>query len=294
MKNCIALCALFFFSSTLPLSDMGLGQTKAVVKERMLNRLQYEMNIIKKLPGAVKRCVKAKGQCSDEDRREISAGMTRISFVITLLAVLVPATYGIYKKYKKRGAMDLSPQKIDVYYLQDGKKVELTEEARGKALGSFTIAITKKNENNLHKLFSYYELSLELLNDLLIYAVKSSTDKIVKVLLSKNANPNQKDQKDETLLSAAITRAVTIPNDFQESEQIVQTLLNNGVHVDEPSGDAQYTPLMQAAGADFQNIVQMLLGKGANKLIKNKTGQTAHDVAIENNASPAVINLVKP
>ena len=275
MKNCIALCALFFFSSTLPLSDMGLGQTKAVVKERMLNRLQYEMNIIKKLPGAVKRCVKAKGQCSDEDQREISAGMKRISFVITLLAVLVPATYGIYKRRKKRLELPSEKQEdIKAYLIQ---------------------IVGRSEEKDLRNLFSTYRIPRDLLNELFLVAVAFADPAIVAYLITQGGNPAARDLNGKPVIMTAISRAIGASRELRMGEvlKVIKVLIGAGLDPNIRSVKG-LTPLMHAASNDLESVVFLLLQNKADKKLKDDDGWSAYNYATENKASPAVINLVNP
>ncbi len=46
-----------------------------------------------------------------------------------------------------------------------------------------------------------------------------------------------------------------------------------------------WTPLMQAAFADLDDMAQMLVKHGAKKELTDNQGKTAHDLAIENNAA---------
>lgn len=67
----------------------------------------------------------------------------------------------------------------------------------------------------------------------------------------------------------------------------VEFFLEKGLPIDEQHWKNGWTALMFAASEDFDNVVHLLLSKGANKEKCNKGGKTAYDLAVDRKANDA-------
>lgn len=95
-------------------------------------------------------------------------------------------------------------------------------------------------------------------DSLLIAACKSSNVKIVKLLLDKEANPNQVDENGDTALYHAVSR---------KSVDLVTLLLNSGAN---PNIRGYSTPLLKAVAIWNPLLVKLLLEAGADGKVKDK------------------------
>lgn len=111
----------------------------------------------------------------------------------------------------------------------------------------------------------------------LYVAVLQGREDLLKKLLDKNADPNIADSTGALPLSEAVMRRDSTPD-------IVRMLLEKGANPNAQESD-KVTPLMYAAGNNSLNpqthneIVQLLLDKGADKKMKDDKGKTAVDWA---------------
>ncbi len=111
----------------------------------------------------------------------------------------------------------------------------------------------------------------------LFVAIMQGREDLVKKLLDKNADPNIADSTGALPLSEAVLRRNSTP-------EIVKMLLDKGANPNGQEAD-KVTPLMYAAenknvSSQTRNeIVQLLLAKGADKKMKDNKGKTAVDWA---------------
>jgi len=74
-------------------------------------------------------------------------------------------------------------------------------------------------------------------------------------------------------------------------KEAAEVLLNHKANVNKQDKEG-YTPLMRAAFNSHDEIVKLLLAKGADPKLKEKKGKTALDLAEENKCT-AVVEILK-
>lgn len=105
------------------------------------------------------------------------------------------------------------------------------------------------------------------------YSLEGSQDRVI-ALLQKGTNANVRDASGKTPLMRAAENEDTF---------LVLTLLNHGkadLNATMPDGT---TALMLVVKADIRSSADQLLYLGANKNLKDKTGRTAYDYAVQRN-----------
>lgn len=117
----------------------------------------------------------------------------------------------------------------------------------------------------------------------LLDAAIASRAEIVKELLAAGANPNISNDDGQTPLwfAAAFGNIV-----------MAQMLINAGAYVDTPDNKLGSMPLMRAVLNGDIPMIQLLMDAYADPTIKNKSGQTAMDLAHEKKAPKAIIDLL--
>ena len=121
-------------------------------------------------------------------------------------------------------------------------------------------------------------------------AVMQNREDLVQKLIEKGSDPNIADADGGLVLSEAVARRNANP-------QIVKRLLDGGANVNAQELN-QGTALIIAASNNAissptrQEIVKMLLDKGADKSIKDKTGKTALDWA-KHQGNTDVVEMLK-
>lgn len=271
VKNRGILWTVSFFLSMHAISNLGLDATKTVLKQRILDRLSHEMNVIKELPGAVTRCLQKQVGCSVKDKEEIADAVKRISAVITILAVTVPVVYGVYK--------GLSGQIAHIDHFNQA--VSEGKFGSVKKLKEFIKDHPFLNtQANLHELLRYAVLS-----------GSGESPEVVSYLMKKAKRP----YSFKVLQALINTRVGQISTEsIDESKRILKILLENGVDPNIRYAKDQMTPLMHAVVAHLPDVVEILIEKGADKTLKNSCGKTAYDLAIEENVSKQTQDFVKP
>jgi ankyrin repeat protein len=155
----------------------------------------------------------------------------------------------------------------------------------------------------------------ESLTDQLISASKNGDTPMVKELIVKGVNVNEKDEYESTAIIYAVTADsndcvklltaigadVNIKNIVGEtpltiaskkgSIKVVKTLLNSGADAN-LKGKYGWTALMNAVVPGHINVVDELLSKGADPSIKNDSGTTAIMIA-EKLKKPEMIKLFR-
>lgn len=115
----------------------------------------------------------------------------------------------------------------------------------------------------------------------LYVAVARADEELVKQLLERGANPNIADSAGALPLVEAVVDTDANPN-------IVKMMLDKGAEVNKTEIESGAHALIFIAQNDRVSastrteIVKLLLDKGANKTLKDKTGKTAFDRAKEN------------
>ncbi|KAI3791644.1 hypothetical protein L2E82_05503 [Cichorium intybus] len=103
-------------------------------------------------------------------------------------------------------------------------------------------------------------------------AAESGHIDILKLLLSKGANVDEVTKDGNTALHLAVEG---------RRRDCARLLLTNGAQTDICNGNGHETPLHIASAFGDENMVKLLLQKGANKNIINRFKKTAYDVANE-------------
>jgi ankyrin repeat protein len=107
---------------------------------------------------------------------------------------------------------------------------------------------------------------------------------IVELLLAHKAEVNAPNQEGAAALHDAALAGKCA---------VAEVLLNHGAQIDARDRDQQATPLERAASWGRIDVVELLLARGANPLLKDKNGKTALDLAIANNQSEVVKVLMR-
>jgi ankyrin repeat protein len=108
----------------------------------------------------------------------------------------------------------------------------------------------------------------------------------MKILIQANANVNAKGMHGNTALMTASGTA---------NEESVKLLLENGAYINAQNSEG-FTALMRAVTSKKTKIfevISLLIDAGADKKLKNKSGQTAYDIAKANNLDERVLNILK-
>lgn len=105
---------------------------------------------------------------------------------------------------------------------------------------------------------------------LIVAAYENSADAAL-VLLNGGADPNYVSTFDWRPLHNAMRKGVS-------NDEMILLLLKHGAEIDAPT-NLQVTPLHRAAGFCLGSAVQILIENGANRVLRDKYGQTAADRA---------------
>ncbi len=92
----------------------------------------------------------------------------------------------------------------------------------------------------------------------------------VKAILATHPDPDARDSFGGTALHAAM---------FQKDMEIVRLLLDYGMDVNAIGPKNGYTPLHDAVWGNNPEAAKLLLARGADRTIRNKSGQTALEKA---------------
>jgi len=111
----------------------------------------------------------------------------------------------------------------------------------------------------------------------LIYAAASARFDIVKRLLAQNIDVNARYRNDLTLLMWASGPDQAVPE--PEAIKVVSYLVDAGAHIDDRD-DRGRTALMIAAEGGHAEIADLLLARGADPSLKDKTGKRAADLTV--------------
>ncbi|SHK50804.1 Ankyrin repeat-containing protein [Bradyrhizobium lablabi] len=111
----------------------------------------------------------------------------------------------------------------------------------------------------------------------LIYAAASARLDIVKRLLAQNIDVNARYRNDLTLLMWASGPDDQVPE--AQAIKVVAYLVDAGAHIDDRD-DRGRTALMIAAEGGHADIADLLLAKGADPSLKDKTGKRAADLTV--------------
>jgi ankyrin repeat protein len=109
-----------------------------------------------------------------------------------------------------------------------------------------------------------------------------NSPEIAQALLEAGARVNQKSDRGVTALTMAVS--------FGRKPEVVKILLSAGADMDVQDAIG-WTPLMAAASIEKSDFVKLLLGRGANKSLKNKEGKTAADIAREYNRNDLAVYI---
>ncbi|MGM3306894.1 ankyrin repeat domain-containing protein [Anabaena sp. WFMT] len=128
----------------------------------------------------------------------------------------------------------------------------------------------------------------------LLWATSTGGKEIVELLLTKGANLNAKDNKGSTPLKIAISFK-EIESYDDDYKQTIKLLIAKGseVNVEALLGNGR-TPLHLAALANWPDVAEMLIAKGAKINIKNVYGETPlHNAAQSGNKNIVEVLLAK-
>jgi ankyrin repeat protein len=109
----------------------------------------------------------------------------------------------------------------------------------------------------------------------IIYAAAGARFDIVKRLLARNIDINARYSNDLTLLMWASGPDEKVPE--AQAVQIISYLLDAGAHIDDRD-DRGRTALMIAAEGGHEEIVNLLVARGADASLKDKAGKRAADL----------------
>jgi hypothetical protein len=260
----------------------GMFMAQYAFTESVHQWLQREMELIKKLPGTIKRCFEAKMHCGPEDEQIIKSSAKRITAVLAILSGLAIGT--ILLKRHMNG-------KIDFY--------AFNLEEQEQVIGQFQDAIESENVDEVRKLFSWYAIPSDLVNQWFATVVRAAPPAMVQVMLDNGADPSYvfkpaTEGATMTMLGATLLRTCGNQREIENTTQIITMLLNRGAHINSTKDEGGYTPLMIAVDCNLPVLAQLLITKGADKTIKNNKGQTAYDIAIQKGWSENNLNIVKP
>jgi uncharacterized caspase-like protein len=113
-------------------------------------------------------------------------------------------------------------------------------------------------------------------------AASTGNSDIVRILLDKGANVNEKDERESTALHEAVLYGYP---------DIVQLLLDRGANVHAQNW-LGYTPLHYAAAWGYSDIVQLLLNRGVDPSIADKDGKTPLRKA-EEKGNTEIVNMLR-
>lgn len=114
----------------------------------------------------------------------------------------------------------------------------------------------------------------------LLQAADQRQADVVRYLLAHGANVNVRAGFGQTALTAAILGSVFSYGPESDRDQTIQALLVSGADVN-LRGQFSWTPLMTAVLRGDADLVQLLIGKGADLSAKDEKGKTALDYAEE-------------
>ncbi|KAF3390272.1 Fibronectin type 3 and ankyrin repeat domains protein 1 [Penicillium rolfsii] len=130
---------------------------------------------------------------------------------------------------------------------------------------------------NMVELLLHYGASLEILDSAglsaLHWASKADHLETTKLLLSRGAEVDRFGSDERTALHSAV---------LADQLLMVELLIDNGADVNIPEGIHGQTPLILAAMSSFDDIVRLLLSKGASLQYRDHGGLTALDWARRN------------
>ena len=109
---------------------------------------------------------------------------------------------------------------------------------------------------------------------LMFYIVSNNVDIATILVEYPNINVNIRDTTGSTALNLAVNEPDMLP--------VIKLLIGRGANIDNADTMGE-TPLMLATLSDNKEIVEFLVDSGADKTLKNKRGQTAYDIAKEEN-----------
>jgi hypothetical protein len=118
---------------------------------------------------------------------------------------------------------------------------------------------------------------------LIVLAVAARSLAVVELLVENGARPDDKSKKDET---TALTLAAA-----NGDLEIVTYLLDHKADIDEP-GALRETALIKAVRFQRNDVVKLLVERGADRDETDQTGTTALEIA-ERNGSSAIVSLLK-
>jgi lipopolysaccharide biosynthesis glycosyltransferase len=123
----------------------------------------------------------------------------------------------------------------------------------------------------------------------LMEATKKGKLSIIKESINNGANVNAQDAHKRTSLHyiCGVTNA-----HLDVAKKIAELLLNNGAKVNTQDNDGN-TPLHRAIIDNRLSVANLLLARGANPLIKNKKGETAADLADDENKYYSIQEMLK-
>jgi ankyrin repeat protein len=114
-------------------------------------------------------------------------------------------------------------------------------------------------------------------DSLLLIATRKGNYNTVKVLLSRNADPNMQDLGGATPLHIAVRK---------NNKSLVHLLLSSkkaNINMQDNEG---YTPLMRAVEIGLPDIVSLLVQNKADKMVKNMYGMSSYDLVLNINSKP--------
>jgi ankyrin repeat protein len=111
----------------------------------------------------------------------------------------------------------------------------------------------------------------------IVYAAAGARFDIVKRLLARNLDINSRYPNDLTLLMWASGPDEKVPE--TQAIKVVSYLLEAGAHIDDRDARGR-TALMIAAEGGRAEIANLLLARGADPSLKDKTGKTAADLTV--------------
>jgi uncharacterized protein len=118
----------------------------------------------------------------------------------------------------------------------------------------------------------------------LVYGIRDGKFTIAEYLLEAGADPNIADRRGFTPLHVAVTR---------DDIRIAGSLLDHGAQINARTQGDGRTPLMIAAAAGFEEMVELLLSRGADPSIVDSAGKPPLERAVECHRSGVVDILRK-
>lgn len=116
----------------------------------------------------------------------------------------------------------------------------------------------------------------------LFYAAEKGDEVMIEKLFKMGANKDRADKNGFSPISTA------------KDEQTIKFLISKGSNINAKADDGN-TPLIEMAGFQWMDKVDILLSLGADKTIKNKRGETAYDlVKNEADVNQEIKNRLKP